>query len=165
MGKKKKKKGTLHSAFTLSNVCRENENKSMPQLSPFNPRLRKYSEKKRPARHHHSRQGCLSKICGSYFCWLLISPPPSLPPILLLLSRSWHLSQRRHFTAHPLFLLSRERLAGTRQPLYLCPHSSPPHVSISDCKGLGGTSAALFHVVEIPKATKNIFVLKRKPEK
>lgn len=148
---------TLPSRFQTS--AEKTRIKSMPQLSPFHPSLRKYSAK-RPVRHHRFRQCCLSEIFDSYFCWLLISPPPplpSLPPILLLLSRSWHLSQRRHFTAHPLFPPQQrkrgERFARTKQPVQPPPPSlpsvcpSPPNISISAMVKLHGVWSAIIRPI------------------
>lgn len=123
----------------------------MPQLSPSHPSHRKYSAK-RPVGHQPFRQPCLSEIFDSYFCCLLISPPhtppPSLPPILLLLSGSWHLSQRRHFTAHPLFPPQQRkgggRSARTKQPVHPLP---PPYFLFSHgpiTRGLEGYHTPYF---------------------
>lgn len=137
----------------------------MPQLSPSHPSHRKYSAK-RPVGHQPFRQPCLSEIFDSYFCCLLISPPhtppPSLPPILLLLSGSWHLSQRRHFTAHPLFPPQQRKGGGKvcKDETACAPPAPPifPFQPWSNYKGFGGISHALFHMAQIPTAIKNIFL-------
>lgn len=147
----------------------------MPQLSPFHPSLRKYSAK-RPVRHHRFRQCCLSEIFDSYFCWLLISPPP--PPLYRLFyffCLGAGTCPRDGILLHiPFSLLSRERggrgLQG-RNSLCSPPPASRPSVRPppifpfqpwSNYMGFGVLSSALFHMAQIPRAIKNIFLLKRK---
>lgn len=149
--KKKRKKSILPSRSQTS--AEETGIKSVPQLSPSHPSHRKYSAK-RPVGHQPFRQPCLSEIFDSYFCCLLIStPPPSLPPILLLLSGSWHLSQRRHFTAHPLFPPQQRkgrggRSARTKLPVHPLPaQTSPPYFLFSHgpiTRGLEGYHTPYF---------------------
>lgn len=70
----------------------------MPQLSPS--ALQPGNTRRRGRRGSALPPGLLPRLAAPIFCRLLISPTPSLQPIPLLLSGSWHLSQRQRFAAH-----------------------------------------------------------------
>lgn len=123
---------TLPSRFQTS--AEKTRIKSMPQLSPFHPSLRKYSAK-RPVRHHRFRQCCLSEIFDSYFCWLLISPPPPSPlyRLFYFFCLGAGTCPRDGILLHiPFSLLSRERGGrGLQGRNSLCSPPPQPPVRLS----------------------------------
>lgn len=150
----------------------------MPQLSPSHPSHREYSAK-RPLGHQPFRQPSLSEIFDSYFCCLLISPPPSPTPSLFtayFTSFVWELApvpETAFYCTSP-FPSSAEKRGGggggkVCKDEAACAPPAPPDIPPifpfqprSNYRGFGGISHALFHMVQIPTAIKNIFLRKRK---
>lgn len=112
------------------------------------------------------------------------APPSSPPPFFYRLFYFFCLGAgtcpRDGILLHiPFSLLSRERGGGGEvckdetasaplphtQPPGFAPRRPPPTFPFqprSNYRGFGGISSALFHMAQIPKAIKNIFLLKRK---